>query len=108
MNKMRFSIPLLVLAASLALPRMAWAQQEQPQIPAHEDDRNNITVPQGAYDESRHIEIPGQGAQDPARSEVLEGWSRDFPRCMATLTARRETESEAHEVCTKILTDLGE
>lgn len=54
------------------------------------------------------IETPGQGAQDPARSEVLEGYSTDYRKCKATLIARRESDQEAGEVCTKILHDLGE
>lgn len=57
-------------------------------------------------DPNRRTIGPGQGAQDPPRSEILEGWSRDMPRCMSTLRARRMPENDAQQVCYKILTDL--
>lgn len=88
---MRWS--LLVLLAGLVWAPGAWAQTQD----------NGL-----GYDPDRHIEAPGQGAQDPARAEVMEGRSRDMPRCLATLLARRETRAEAQQVCDKILHDLGE
>lgn len=51
---------------------------------------------------------PGQGAQDPARSEVMEGRSADMHKCMATLIARREKADEAQVVCNKIISGIGE
>jgi hypothetical protein len=79
--------------------------QTQPQTGIYPEAPGNPAIPTNP---DRHIEAPGQGAQDPARSEYLEGWSRDMPKCMKTLLARREPEDEAHQVCVKILTDLGE
>ena len=96
-------LPRFVLLAGMitALTGTAFAQTPVP-------NPKGVVLAPGGYDPDRHIEVPGQGAQDPARAEVLEGRSRDMPRCLATLLARRENANEAREVCDKILHDLGE
>jgi hypothetical protein len=95
-----------ILAAIAALLIVCSANaQTQPQTGVYPGAPSDPAIPANP---DRHIEAPGQGAQDPARSEYLEGWSMDMPKCMATLLARQEKEAEARQVCVKILTDLGE
>ena len=95
----------LFLLCSALLPLGPALAQTQPQTGVYPGAPSDPAIP---ADPNHHIEVPGQGAQDPARSEYLEGWSKDMPKCMATLLARRMVEAEANQVCVKILTDLGE
>lgn len=101
---MRVQLAVLVAGVCGGLGSSAWAQAPQ----RGNNDPASITAPSRPVDPDRHIEAVGQGAQDPARSEILEGRSRDMRKCMATLTARRESDQEAREVCNKILSGLGE
>lgn len=93
-----FILP-LCLATSFA------AAQSNAPAPANTDPRY---APGGVVDPNYHIEAPGQGAQDPQRAETLDGWSKDYPRCMERLKLRRMNPVESNDVCTKLLNQLGE
>lgn len=66
-----------------------------------------VPLPAGASTAPLPNYSSAQGAQDPPRDDIPAGTRVDFQRCVNTMMQRREPESEARQVCQKIISGIS-